>query len=87
MTNKAIKNILERSVGYNPKDWLEKLNNELWAFRTAYKTPTGCTPFRLVYGKACHFPVKIKHKGYWALKQCNADLEVTGKNHFMNLTG
>ncbi|GJT49606.1 reverse transcriptase domain-containing protein [Tanacetum coccineum] len=64
VTNKAIKRILERSVGYNLKNWSEKLDNALWEFRTAYKTPTGCTPFRLVYGNACHFPVEIKHKAY-----------------------
>ncbi|GKD79779.1 reverse transcriptase domain-containing protein [Tanacetum coccineum] len=62
---RAIKRILERSVGYNPKDWSEKLNDALWAFRTAYKTPTGCTPFRLVYEKACHLPVEIEHKAHW----------------------
>ncbi|GJS31711.1 DNA-directed DNA polymerase [Tanacetum coccineum] len=43
---------------YNPKNWSEKLDDALWAFRTAYKTPIGCTPFRLVYGKACHLPMK-----------------------------
>ncbi|GKE17959.1 reverse transcriptase domain-containing protein [Tanacetum coccineum] len=48
VSNRAIKRILERSVGYNPKDWSEKLNDALWAFRTTYKTPTGCTPFRLL---------------------------------------
>ncbi|GJY77500.1 reverse transcriptase domain-containing protein, partial [Tanacetum coccineum] len=69
VTNRAIKCILERSVGYNPKDWSEKLNDALWAFRTTYKkTPTGCTPFRMVYGKACHLSVEIEHKTYWALK-------------------
>ncbi|GKD91077.1 reverse transcriptase domain-containing protein [Tanacetum coccineum] len=68
VTNKAKRRILERSVRYNPKDWSEKLNDALWAFRTAYKTPTGCTPFRLVYGKACHLPVEIEHKAYWVLK-------------------
>ncbi|GJT48337.1 reverse transcriptase domain-containing protein [Tanacetum coccineum] len=83
VTNRAIKHILERSVGYNPNYWSEKLNDALWAFRTAYKTPTGCTPFRLVYGKACHLPVEIEHKAYWALKQCNMDLTVTTKYHFM----
>ncbi|GJU96294.1 reverse transcriptase domain-containing protein [Tanacetum coccineum] len=56
-------------VGYNPNNWSEKLDDALWAFRTAYKTPTGCTPFRLVYGKACHLHVEIEHKAYWALKQ------------------
>ncbi|GKC85859.1 reverse transcriptase domain-containing protein [Tanacetum coccineum] len=85
VTNWAINCILERSIGYNPKDWSEKLNDALWAFRTAYKTPIRCTPFRLVYGKACHLPVKIKHKAYWALKKCNTDLTAAGKNWFMQL--
>ncbi|GJR85548.1 reverse transcriptase domain-containing protein [Tanacetum coccineum] len=78
-------NNIQRSVGYNPKDWSEKLNDALWAFRTAYKTPTGCTPFRLVYEKAYHLPVEIKHKAYWALKQCNMDLAAAAKNSFMEL--
>ncbi|GJW60243.1 reverse transcriptase domain-containing protein [Tanacetum coccineum] len=73
------------SVGYNLKDWSEKLNDALWAFRTIYKTPTGYTPFRMVYGKACHLPVEIEHKAYWALKQCNMDLTAAAKNRFMEL--
>ncbi|GJS13582.1 reverse transcriptase domain-containing protein [Tanacetum coccineum] len=84
VTNRAIKRILERLVGYNPKNWFEKLDDVLWAFRTAYKTPTRCTPFRLVYGKACHLPMEIEHKAYWALKQCNMVTAVT-KNRFMEL--
>ncbi|GJW22778.1 reverse transcriptase domain-containing protein [Tanacetum coccineum] len=64
VTNRVIKRILERSVGYNPKNWSEKLDDSLWAFNTAYKTPTGSTPFRLVYGKACHLPVEIEHNAY-----------------------
>ncbi|GJV66298.1 putative nucleotidyltransferase, ribonuclease H [Tanacetum coccineum] len=59
VTNRDIKHILERSVGYNPKNWLEKLDDALWALRTAYKMPTGCTPFILVYGKACHLPLRV----------------------------
>ncbi|GKA07249.1 DNA-directed DNA polymerase [Tanacetum coccineum] len=73
------------SVGYNLKNWSEKLNDALWAFRTAYKTPTGCTPFRLVYGKACHLMVEVEHKAYLALKQCNMDLIVAAKNRFTKL--
>ncbi|GJW80581.1 reverse transcriptase domain-containing protein [Tanacetum coccineum] len=85
VTNRAIKRILERLVGYNPKDWSEKLNEALMAFRTAYKTPTGCTPFKMVYGKACYLLVEIEHKAYWALKQCNMDFTSAAKNHFMEL--
>ncbi|GKA55529.1 reverse transcriptase domain-containing protein [Tanacetum coccineum] len=66
-------------------DWSEKLNDALWAFRTSYKTPTGCTAFRMVYGKACHLPVEIEHKAYWALKQCNMDLTAAAKNSFIDL--
>ncbi|GKD75607.1 reverse transcriptase domain-containing protein, partial [Tanacetum coccineum] len=51
-----------KSVGYNLKNWSEKLDDALWAFRTAYKTPTGWTPFIFVYEKACHLPVEIEHK-------------------------
>ncbi|GJR82022.1 reverse transcriptase domain-containing protein [Tanacetum coccineum] len=82
---RAIKRILERSVGYNPKGWSEKLNDALWAFRTAYKTPTGCTSFRLVYGKACHLPMEIEHKAHWPLKQCNMDLTLTSGSRLMQL--
>ncbi|GJS71813.1 reverse transcriptase domain-containing protein [Tanacetum coccineum] len=71
--------------GYNPKGWSEKLNDALWAFRTTYKTPTRCTPFRLVYGKACHLPVEIEHKVHWALKQCNLDLTLASESHLMQL--
>ncbi|GJY90129.1 reverse transcriptase domain-containing protein, partial [Tanacetum coccineum] len=74
-----------QSVGYNPKNWSEKHDDALWAFRTAYKTPTGCTPFRLVYGKACHLLVEIKHKAYWVLKQCNMDLTAATKSCFIEL--
>nr|GEV49326.1 reverse transcriptase domain-containing protein [Tanacetum cinerariifolium] len=43
----------------------------------AYKTP-GCTPYKLVYGKACHLPIELEHKAYWALKHANFDLKTTG---------
>ncbi|GJR30390.1 reverse transcriptase domain-containing protein [Tanacetum coccineum] len=64
---------------------LEKALLRYGAFRTAYKTPIGCTPFRMVYEKACHLPVEIEHKAYWALKQCNMDLTIAAKNRFMEL--
>ncbi|GJU97291.1 reverse transcriptase domain-containing protein [Tanacetum coccineum] len=56
VTNRGLKRILERTVGENRASWSDKLDDALWAFRTAYKTPIGCTLYKLVYGKACHFP-------------------------------
>ncbi|GKE67259.1 reverse transcriptase domain-containing protein [Tanacetum coccineum] len=85
VTNRAIKRILQKSVGYNSKGWLEKLNDALWVFKTTFKTPTRCTPFRLVYGKACHLPVEIEHKAHWGLKQCNMDLTLASESHLMQL--
>nr|GEV89835.1 reverse transcriptase domain-containing protein [Tanacetum cinerariifolium] len=42
-----------KTVGENRASWSEKLEDALWAFRTAYKTPIGCTPYKLDYGKSC----------------------------------
>ncbi|GJR30794.1 reverse transcriptase domain-containing protein [Tanacetum coccineum] len=78
VTNRGLKRILERTVGENRASWSDKLDDALWAFRTAYKTPIGCTPYKLVYGKSCHLPVELEHKAYWALKHANFDLKTAG---------
>nr|GEV59752.1 reverse transcriptase domain-containing protein [Tanacetum cinerariifolium] len=62
--NRGLKRILERTVGENRASWSEKLEDALWAFRTAYKTPIGCTPYKLVYGKYYHLPIELEHKAY-----------------------
>nr|GEV79397.1 reverse transcriptase domain-containing protein [Tanacetum cinerariifolium] len=66
--NRGLKRILERTVGENRASWSDKLDDALWAFRTTFKTLIGCTPYKLVYGKACHLPIELEHKAYWALK-------------------
>ncbi|GJZ36222.1 reverse transcriptase domain-containing protein [Tanacetum coccineum] len=71
VSNRGLKRILERTVGENRASWSDKLDDALWAFRTAFKTPIGCTPYKLVYGKACHLPIELEHKAYWALKHAN----------------
>nr|GFC41711.1 uncharacterized protein [Tanacetum cinerariifolium] len=63
-----LKRILERTVEENRASWSDKLDDALWAFRTVYKTPIGCTPYKLVYGKSCHLPIELQHRAYWALK-------------------
>nr|GEW10043.1 reverse transcriptase domain-containing protein [Tanacetum cinerariifolium] len=71
VSNHGLKRILERTVNENRASWSDKLDDALWAFRTAFKTPIGCTPYKLLYRKACHLPIKVEHKAYWALKHYN----------------
>nr|GEV34297.1 reverse transcriptase domain-containing protein [Tanacetum cinerariifolium] len=65
VSNRGLKRILERTIGENRASWSDKLDDALWAFRTAYKTPIGCTSYKLIYGKACHLLIKLEHKAYW----------------------
>ncbi|GJX93842.1 reverse transcriptase domain-containing protein [Tanacetum coccineum] len=67
-TNRALKRIFEKTVKDNPAIWSRKLDDAKWAFRTAYKTPTGNTTYKRVYGKNCHLPFEIEHRAYWDLK-------------------
>ncbi|GJY62513.1 reverse transcriptase domain-containing protein [Tanacetum coccineum] len=85
VSNRGLKRILERTVGENRASWSDKLDDALWAFRTAYKTPIGCTPYKLVYGKACHLPIELEHKAYWALKHANFDLSTAGDHRKVQL--
>ncbi|GJR44920.1 reverse transcriptase domain-containing protein [Tanacetum coccineum] len=85
VSNRGLKRILERTIGENRTSWSDKLDDALWAFRTAYKMPIGCTPYKLVYGKACHLPIELEHKAYWALKHTNFDLKTAGDHRKVQL--
>jgi hypothetical protein len=66
--------------------WKDKLPDALWAYRTAYKTPLGISPYQLVYGKSYHLPAELEFKAYWTIKRWNMDLEVVGIKRKMPLS-
>ena len=75
VSNRELKRILEAIVGKAKREWAFKVDEALWAYRTAFKTPIGMTPFKLVYGKSCHLPLELEYKSLWALKKLNFDFK------------
>ena len=83
VSNREIKWILEKIVSSSMKDWALKLDDALWAYRTALKTPIGLTPYQLIYGKSYHLPIELEHKAYWATRAMNFDLKKAGMKRLL----
>jgi hypothetical protein len=85
LSNRELKFISEKTINKSRSDWPTKINDALWAYRTALKNPMGMYPYKKVYGKACHLSVELEHKARWVVKQLNFELKTAGEKRILDL--
>ncbi|XP_073138420.1 uncharacterized protein [Henckelia pumila] len=76
LANKEIKQILEKTVNPNRKDWSLRLSDALWAYRTAFKTSLGMSPYRLDIRLIIEAKVRLGGKSTYAKKRRAKRLDV-----------
>ena len=85
ISNREIKKILEKTMNTSRKDWSIKLDNALWAYRTAYKTPIRMSPYRIVFGKPCHLPLELEYKAMWTTKKLNIEFQAAKEKRLLQM--
>lgn len=72
-------------VSASRKDQALKLDDVIWAYHNTFKTLIATSPYRFVYGIACHFPVELELKTYWAIKKPHFDICLAGQKRMLTL--
>ena len=76
---------MQKTVNRSRKNWSKKIDDALWAYRTAYKDPMVMSPYKMVYGKACHLPLELEHKAFWETKELKYDFNLAGEKRLFIL--